>query len=291
MRLQRSTQRHFYAAAVALVALLTIAANSFASPGTPPRPPQRLITLLPSLTETVCALEACDRLVGVDRYSDWPNSVKDLQRVGGMDDAVVERIVALKPDAVLAATSTRAVERLRGLGLKVTTFDSDTHEQVRDSMVRIAQLLGTPERGAALWQRTQADIDQAAASVPAAWRGAAVYFEADASPYAAGEASFVGQTLARLGLRNIAPAALGAFPRLNPEAVVRAQPAVVMVQERNAKELAQRPGWKSLKALQAGKVCAFPAKDYELLIRPGPRMGQAAQLMAQCLKSLGQPAP
>ena len=252
-------------------------------------PPARLITLLPSLSETVCALDACDLLVAVDRYADWPAQVQGLPRVGGMDDAVVERIVALKPDWVLAATSTRAVERLRGLGLKVTTFDSDTHEQVRDSIQRIALALKRPAASERVWQRIQAEIDQAARQVPTAWQGATVYFEADASPYAASEASFVGQTLARLGLRNIAPAALGAFPRLNPEVVVRAQPSVIMALDRHARDMPQRPGWSQLRALQGGKVCAFAQADYELLIRPGPRMGQAAQLMAQCLQRLGRP--
>ncbi|RYY50480.1 MAG: ABC transporter substrate-binding protein, partial [Comamonadaceae bacterium] len=64
-------------------------------------PPRRVVTLLPSLTETVCELGACDRLVGVDDYSNWPAAVQRLPHVGGLDDAQVERIVALKPDVVL----------------------------------------------------------------------------------------------------------------------------------------------------------------------------------------------
>ena len=75
--------------------------------------PQRIVSLLPSLTETVCALGACPRLVGLDRYSNWPESLKALPRVGGGLDPNIESIVALKPDLVLAAGSTRGVERLR----------------------------------------------------------------------------------------------------------------------------------------------------------------------------------
>jgi len=65
-------------------------------------PPQRLISLLPSLTESVCALGGCARLVGTDRYSNAPAEVQALPKLGGIDDAQVERIVALKPDVVLA---------------------------------------------------------------------------------------------------------------------------------------------------------------------------------------------
>ena len=72
-----------------------------------PQAPQRVVSLLPSLTETVCALGACERLVGVDRYSNWPASVQSLPRVGGGLDPSIEGIVALRPDLVLAAGSTR----------------------------------------------------------------------------------------------------------------------------------------------------------------------------------------
>ena len=71
-------------------------------------PPQRIVSLVPGLTESVCALGACARLVGTDRYSNWPASVAALPKLGGLDDAQVERIAALKPDLVLIAPSARA---------------------------------------------------------------------------------------------------------------------------------------------------------------------------------------
>lgn len=257
-------------------------------------PPQRVVTLLPSLTEAVCAVGACDRLVGTDRYSNWPARVVALPKLGGLDDAVVERIVALRPDVVLAASSTRALARLESLGLKVLRFDSDRHEQVRATLQRIGQLFAAEQAAQSAWQAVEADIAAAAAQVPQALRGRRVYFEADATPYAAGEASFVGQTLQRLHLRNIAPAALGAFPRLSPEFVVQAQPEVILAARRNAVQMVSRPGWGRLPALRAGQVCAFDEATYELLIRPGPRMGQAARTMASCLAGLPpltSPAP
>jgi iron complex transport system substrate-binding protein len=82
-----------------------------------PRPPQRIVSLLPSLTETVCALDQCHRLVGVDRYSNWPESITRLPQVGGGLDPNIEAIVALRPDVVLLATSSRASARLEQLGM------------------------------------------------------------------------------------------------------------------------------------------------------------------------------
>lgn len=252
-------------------------------------PPQRIVSLLPSLTEGVCALGACSRLVGVDRYSDWPASVAALPRLGGLEDANIERTVALRPDVVLAARSARVIERLEALGLKVLVLESDTHADVQRSLGLLAQMLGTPEQGDRLWVGIQREIADAAARVPARLRGRTVYFEVDSTPYAAGAASFIGQTLAQLGMANIVPVALGPFPKLNPEFVVRAQPAVLMAVQRELAAMPARPGWAGLAALQQGQACGFATARYELLVRPGPRLGEAAQVLADCLAGL--PAP
>src|SRR6218665_4172981 len=89
-----------------------------------PAPPQRIVSLLPSLAEGVCALGACAKLVGTDRFSNSPPEVVALPKLGGLEDTLVERIVALKPDVVLAAPSARVVDRLEALGLKVLVIES-----------------------------------------------------------------------------------------------------------------------------------------------------------------------
>lgn len=249
-------------------------------------PPQRIVTLLPSLTETVCALGFCERLVGTDRYSNWPASVPALPKLGGMDDTQVERVVALRPDVVLAARSTRAVERLESLGLRVVVLEPRSQAEAKRTVATIATLMGRPEQGAVLWARIDQQVQRAAARVPAALRGQKVYFEVDSAPYAAGSTSFLGELLTQLGLGNIVPPALGPFPKLNPEFIVKAQPDLVMAVERNLRDLPRRPGWATLKALQLGRTCAFEASRYDMLVRPGPRLGEAAELVADCLQAL-----
>lgn len=253
-------------------------------------PAKRIVTLLPSLTETVCALGACDRLLATDRYSDWPSTVQALPKVGGMEDANIERIVALKPDLVLAAVSTRAVDRLASLGLTVATLEPKNHADTVRVIRAVAALLGREAQGEALWADAQRRTVAAAARVPAAWHGKRVYFEVDAAPYAAGAASFIGETMQRLGLGNIVPADLGPFPKLNPEFVVRAQPDLVIASERELAEMRLRPGWSGLRALRDGQVCHFSGAQYEMLIRPGPRLGEAAERLADCLVHLSADA-
>jgi iron complex transport system substrate-binding protein len=255
------------------------------------RPPARIVTLLPSLTETVCELQACDRLVGVDRFSNWPDRVRTLPKLGGLEDAQLERIVSLKPDVVLAASSARVIDRLEAMGIKVLALDAKSLADTRRVLDVVARVLGTPQAAAALWQRLESRMAAAASRMPSSLRGRRVYFEVAAAPYAAGESSFIGETLARLGLGNVIPSSLGPFPKLNPEYVVRAQPDIVMASQRDLAEMPRRPGWNQLRALRDGRQCGFPTERYEILIRPGPRLGEAAELMADCLASLDNEAP
>jgi len=255
-----------------------------------PRPPARIVTLLPSLTETVCELQACERLVGVDRYSNWPDSVTALPKLGGLEDAQLERIVSLKPDVVLAASSARVIDRLEAMGIKVLALEARSLADTRRVLEVVAQMLGTPQAAAALWQRLESRMAAAASRVPPSLRGQRAYFEVAATPYAAGASSFIGETLARLGLANVVPASLGPFPKLNPEYVVRAQPDIVMASQRELAEMPKRPGWSQLRALRDKRQCGFATEPYEVLIRPGPRLGEAAELMADCLASLDREA-
>jgi iron complex transport system substrate-binding protein len=244
--------------------------------------PQRIVSLLPSLTETVCELGQCQRLVGVDRYSNFPVSVQKLPQVGGGLDPNIEMIVALQPDVVLMATSSRAGDRLQALGIKVVALEPKTHADVRRVMLKLGQLLEVQD-AARIWRAIDASVSAAAQSLPASVRGTRVYFEVNQGPYAAGESSFIGETLARLGAKNIVPAKLGPFPKLNPEYIVRANPDLIMIGKRSADGLQVRPGWQSIRALREQRVCIFPPEEADMLVRPGPRMAEGARLMAKCL--------
>jgi iron complex transport system substrate-binding protein len=251
-----------------------------------PAPPQRIVSLLPSLTESVCALGACARLVGTDRFSNWPASVLALPKLGGLDDAQIERIVALRPDVVLVSSAARVTDRLEALGIKVLALDSREHADVKRSLTTLAQLLGAPAEAERVWAAIERATRAAIERVPPALRGQRVYFEVETTPYAAGPTSFIGETLAQLGMRNVVPAELGPFPKLNPEYLVRLQPDIVMAVASSLAEMRKRPGWAALRALQRERSCGFASARYELLVRPGPRMGEAAGVIADCLVTI-----
>ena len=254
------------------------------------KPPQRIVSLLPSLTETVCALGQCHKLVGVDRYSNWPDSLAKLPRLGGGLDPNIESVVAAKPDLVLMATSARGAERLTALGITVLALEPRTHADVQRVMRAVALALDVPvAESDRVWRHIDAAVNAAAQSVPSQARGQRVYFEVSRAPYGASESSFIGETLLRLGARNILPASLGPFPKINPEFVVRSEPDIIMVGDSNFADMGARPGWRNMRAMRTQRVCHFKPEDSDVLVRAGPRMAEAARLMAQCLTEKGQP--
>lgn len=250
--------------------------------------PRRIVSLVPSITEVVCELGACELVVGVDDFSNWPPAVRRLPRLGGLDDANIERIVALKPDLVLLSSSSRAIVRLEGLGIAVMALQPRSVADLKRTWQQVGLAIGAAHAQQA-WQAVDAAVDAAARSLPPALRRTTVYFEVNSGPYAASEASFIGELLARVGAANVVPASLGPFPKLNPEFVIRADPQVIMISDRNAQALKDRPGWDRIRAVRDGRVCLFTEAQGDVLVRPGPRMGEAARLMIDCLQGRLKP--
>ena len=250
------------------------------------QPPQRIVTLLPSLAETVCALGACQRIVGRDRYTIWPPElVQRVPAVGGGLDPQIEAVVALKPDVVLVSSSSRVSERLRSLGLRVVVLEPKTLDQVRDVLRIVGQVLGLPpEQAERVWQKMDASISQTAAQIPAALHGKRLYFEVSRGPYAAGATSYLGELMSRLGLGNIIDKSMGPFPKLNPEFIVLKNPDFILAGDRSAGEMQLYPGWNNLPAVKNERFCLFTLEQMDVLIHPGPRMDESARLMADCVQ-------
>ena len=193
--------------------------------------------------------------------------------------------MALKPDLVLLAGSSRVSQRLQSLGIKVLALEPKTHADLQRVLKTLGEVLGLPPSTALqLWQGIDAQLNAVAAGLSPNARGSRVYVEVGRGPYAAGESSFIGQTLARLGARNIVPAALGPFPQLNPEFVLAADPDVLIVSSRSSEGLVLYPGWASMRAVRAGRVCVLSPEQADMVVRPGPRLADGARLIAKCLE-------
>jgi iron complex transport system substrate-binding protein len=247
------------------------------------KPPERVISLLPSLTESVCALGKCSTLVGVDRFSNWPKSIKDLPKVGGMGDINIERIVQLKPDVVLLEKNSPAITRLNGLGIQTFALGIKSMSDEERALQKLDRVLGTSE-SARVWNQIQQEITRANKQLLSRDKTISVYFEINPAPFAAGRSSFIGDILTRLGLVNIVPESLGPFPKINPEFVVQSKPEIILLSTSSLADIQNRPGWKSIPAIAKNRVCIFTADQNDVLVRPGPRMGEAALIISECIQ-------
>jgi iron complex transport system substrate-binding protein len=256
--------------------------------------PLRIISLLPSLTETVCALGACDRLVATDRFSDWPAQVRGLPKAGGLDDVSIETLVSLRPDLILISRSQRVTQRLRDLGIRTFAVTTQSYADIGQAVALLGRILGVEDRAAQLAGNIDREVREIGAAEiahrardGAASQGATVYVEVDRGPYAAGPTSFIGELLTRLGTRNIVSADLGDFPKLNPEYVVRHNPDVIFIAAAEAAHLAERPGWNAIRAVREQRLCTFPPEVRDTVVRPGPRVPDGMRALAACLDRFG----
>ena len=258
-------------------------------------PPQRIISLLPSATEMVCALGACDRLVGVDEFSLDPPQVRALPRLGKTWQPDIERILTLRPDMVLVGQVGGVIGRLQAARIPYMVADATTMEQVHTMLGKLDALLQT-KQSAQLWRRMQQQVDATARQLKTHGSGPRVYLEIDPAMYTAGPHSFMGQLLGRLGARNIAPSGGAHFMRLSPEFVLHADPDLLILAypQNSLQTLEERPGWQHMRALQpdqrARRVCQLTEEESRTVTRPGPRLDQAASIYAACILRLNAPS-
>lgn len=257
------------------------------------RPARRIVSLSPALTESVCVLGGCERLVGVDRFASWPARIRHLPRLDAQGRGSVETVLALRPDLVLmadgaAGRSWRAP--LQKLGIPVLVLAPERLADVHGVLRRLAQVLGVAEvRADEVWAGIGRDLQKLAESLPREARGWRTWLEIDPAPWLAGPESFMGEILSRLGLRNVLDAAPKPFVQVNREWVFQAAPDLLMIGDHGRGGLAAlhaRPGWSRLSALRQGRVCLFRGDALDTLARPGPRVAEGARQMLACVRGL-----
>jgi len=249
-------------------------------------PPLRIVAMVPTHTETVCALGACDRLVGVDSFSNVPAEVSRLPDLGSAFDADLEALIALEPDLVLTDEYSGLAEALVPLGIPVYAGTPQTVAEVWSTTEALATLLGLETEAALLIGRAQGRVAALSASV-AGLPAPRVFVELDATPYSVGPGSYLGELLTLARARNIVPARLGDFPQVDPELVVAEDPQVIVLLDapfgESAETVAARPGWGSLSAVRDGAVIELDQASVDLLTRAGPRLPDALERLIELL--------
>jgi iron complex transport system substrate-binding protein len=245
-----------------------------------PNSPRRIVCLLPSFTETVFALGAGDRVVGVDDYSDYPEQAARLPKLGGLYDTQVERALALEPDLIFVSEHSAALSALSRGTTAVWAGEPRKLEDVYRIVELTGRLIGRASEAVQLALRMKEQIateERRVTGLPPV----SVYYELDPALYSVGPSSFIGVLISKAGGLNIVPAALGDFPKISPELVISSNPAVII--GASLDDVERRPGWRAISAVSARRVYQWTGDESHLLSRPGPRLPQGLRALAKRL--------
>lgn len=264
-------------------------------------PARRVVSLTPSNTETLFALGAGDRVVGVTKYCNFPKAATALPTIGGFAARTisVEAIVALAPDVVLAGDENQrpVIEALEQLGVPVVAIKVRGFDDLAAAIRLQGRVMGCEAQAEALNAETRrrvAAVVARAAQIPPEQR-LRVYWEVFDEPLvSAGPRSIVGQLIALSGGINIFSEVAEDYPHISGEAVLRADPQLILgpTSMRNGslsvERLRARPGWADVTAVRTGRVSAFAD---ETVSRPGPRLAEGLEAIARHLYPAWFPAP
>lgn len=238
--------------------------------------PKRIVSLAPSNTEIVFALGASQKLVGVTTYCDYPEEAKKIEKIGDFASPNVEKIAALQPELVLAAGGIQEgiVEKLEKLGIPVFVVDPKNFFQLSANLKKLGQVLNTEEKAEDIIRDIQSQkkmVEEKTRDLPKV----KVFFEIYSQPLiTAGTETFIDEMITLAGGKNIGASAGKGFPQFSEEQLVQENPDIylaVKMSMGNPADLAKRPGYANLKAVQEGRVYVV---DDNLVTRAGPRLAQ-----------------
>ncbi len=257
--------------------------------------PERIVSLAPSNTEIVCALGACDRLVGVTDFDDYPAEVGEVAKVVVQTQVDLELLVAAEPDLVLAAgnelTPSSVIEQIDRLGVPVLVLYPESLEEVYADIELVADALDRRAEAVPIVE----DLRQRVAAVEAAVEGTEAprtmyeVFHSEGTTYTAGEGSFLAALLESAGANPVTGDAEGV---LEAEELVAADPELILLgtasydptlaaADAALDAVRARPGWGELTAIRDGRV--IPYLEDIVTTRPGPRIVDGLEALARAI--------
>lgn len=254
--------------------------------------PERIVSLSPSATEILFAIGAGDQVIAADQFSTYPAEAPTTDLSGF--DPNVEAIVAYEPDLVVIATDANdLVASLGELDIPVLAQEAPVDvEAGYDLVAGLGQATGQVDGTAELVATMRAEIEEALASAADA-EGVRVYHELDDTFFSASSASFIGSIYSALGAVNVADEADTegtGYPQLTEEAVIEANPQLIVVTDQGAstaEDVAARPGWDAVDAVRTGSIVSV---DADIASRWGPRLPQLVVSLAEAITEAAVPA-
>jgi iron complex transport system substrate-binding protein len=258
--------------------------------------PRRIVSLAPSLTETLFALGVGDRVVGVTRYCAHPPEALELPKIGGHLDPNFEAIVSSEPDLVVVIPSSHENRlRLESLGIRVLEVDQHDVEAVLESVSSVADACGVPDRGSALRAELESRLARVASAVAGETRprtvvvvGHQVGEGAVRSVWVAGPDTFYEGVVEIAGGVNAIDGGVARYPELSREGLASIDPDVVLdviagLEVRNLDPDEVLAGWEHLTELRAVREHRVNVLMGDQMVVPGPRLPEMVEEVARAL--------
>jgi len=259
--------------------------------------PQRIVSLAPSNTEILFALGLSQRVVGVTDFCDYPAEAKTVAKIGGIEPNL-EKIVALKPDLILAIGGSPVVASIGGnvellqkfqdLGLTTLILAPKDLDGVLADIQLVGKAAGAEAAAAQLVKEMQAKVNDVVTKSKNVAKRPVVFYELDATdpakPYTPGPGSWHDTFIAMAGGVNAAAKAKAQWAQLSTEEIVAQNPEMIILGDAtwgvDAAAVKGRAGWAAINAVKAGAI--FPIDD-NLLSRPGPRLADGLLALAKII--------
>lgn len=252
--------------------------------------PGKIVSLIPSNTEVTYALGAGDAVVGVNDYDNYPEEVKDVEKIGGTDFNV-EKIISLKPDVVLADASSNesGLQQLRDAGLTVVVVLAATSlDAVYDSIQFIGKVTGTTDQANKIvkgMKEKLAKIKEKAKTIKPEDQKK-VFAEVSPVPniYTAGKGSFMDEMITVIGAKNVVDVA-EPWPSFTEEKAVALKPDVIVLTygyytPNAVEQVLAREAWKDVPAIKNKQVFDI---NSDKVVRPGPRLVEGVEELAKAV--------
>lgn len=249
--------------------------------------PERIVSMAPSITETLFAVGAGERVVGVTTADDYPPEVEAIERVGDFQGPNVEKVAAMEVDVLFLSfdysTPETADDLQQKTGADVVVLNPQTVEEAISSIGTVGEIVGEPERARTVEERLRGELEEIRSAVEGRERPA-VFYEIWHEPLqTAGGGSFIGDAIRLAGGRNVAEDAAQDYPQYPLERLLAEDPEYYFVGSSSGatpEDVAARPNYGSLRAVREGNVVVI---DDDLVNRPGPRIVEGVRQLAEAL--------
>jgi len=251
------------------------------------QPPQRIISLIPSATETIVALGAAHRFVARTDFDVDP-VLAHLPSLGEGLTPSLEQLTLLEPDLVVAwpdNASRSVIGRLEDFGVRIYSPQVQRLAELREATLELGRILGLEEAADSLLNAIDTGLSSVRDAVAGRERASVFYIVWYDPPTTTGSGTFIDELIELAGGRNVFADAPGLWPQVSMEEVVRRQPDIILISQTEStpidlERFNSAVGWRELRAVRERRVVPLDANLYN---RPGPRVAEAARELANLL--------